>query len=570
MPEERSKFVMKIYSPWAEVSAEGAKPLSPRLDSLEHKTIGLLAHFKGHSPLMLQVLSELLQEKYPNIKFKALQYKKDTAEIYKDPEMDAVTKEWLQDVDAVIGAYGDAGSCCMFHAYNCAYMEKLGIPTVMLVKEDLLEVGRKAATSRLAPHLRFVTSKIPDLSWAPELDQSLIDHVIRPGMAEVMDAVAEGLTAPLTEKERTPYVKDNSMAEPFAYDGDLNCISDYFYKKGWTTGLPIHAPTEAAVEEMLRGTDLPRDYVVAEIPPMMGKATVEKIAVNAVMAGCLPTYLPVLIAAVKAIVEPNIHLEGWTCSVASWFPLITVSGKVAKQIGVSMDGAALSSYTKASSAIARAYAYIIMNISGVRPGLEDMCEPGHEARQGICIGDNMDQSPWPPLHVRYGIDAEDSAVTMFWPQERTEGHGREGKSCFETMFFIHYQGWDRGCCYVVTPGFARALAAEGFKTREEVLAYISEYCRQPATEINYRWMIDNNHLPENIRLPFDHHASARKFWSTDHMMLVVAGSDYDATCINLAGGGEHGGPACVKIDLPGCWDELVAEYSDIKPTYLPY
>ncbi|MCD8152981.1 MAG: hypothetical protein LUD71_07975 [Clostridiales bacterium] len=255
---------------------------------------------------------------------------------------------------------------------------------------------------------------------------------------------------------------------------------------------------------------------------------------------------------------------------ASWFPLITVSGKVAKQIGVSMDGAALSSYSKASAAIARAYSYIIMNISGVRAMVEDKCEPGHEARQGVCIGDNMEMSPWPPLHVRYGIDAEDSAVTMFWPQERTEGHGFNAESCFQTMFYIHYQGWDRGCCYMMTPGFARALAREGFKSQEEVLDYVCEYCRQPATEINYRWMIENNHLPSNVQLPFDHNASAKKFWSTDHMMIVVAGSDYDATCINLAGGGEHGGPACVKIDLPENWDALVEEYSDLVPTYLPY
>ena len=562
---------MKLYSPWAEVDVSGAKPLSPRLDTLDGKTIGLFAHFKGHSPVMLDVMAQLLQEKYPNTKFKPLQYKRDTSEIRKDPTFAEAVDEWAKDVDGVIGAYGDAGSCCMFHAYNCAYLERLGLPTVMLVKHDLLGVGQKAAASRLVPHLRFVPCQILDLSWAPALDQNLIDHVIRPGLEPLVKEVVDGLCAPLTKEEQKPYTKDNSLAEPFEYTGDVGKISDYYYEKGWTTGLPIHVPTEEAVAEMLRGTDLPRDYVVAEIPPMMGKATVEKIAVNAVMAGCLPTYLPVLIAAVKAICQPHIHLEGWTCSVASWFPLITVSGKVAKQIGVSMDGAALSSYTKASSAIARAYSYIIMNISGVRPGLEDMCEPGHEARQGVCIGDNMDKSPWPPLHVRYGIDEDDSAVTMFWPQERTEGHGRDGKSCFDTMFFIHYQGWDRGCCYMMTPGFARALANEGFKSQEEVLEYVSEYCRQPSSEIFYRWMIENNHLPANIRLPFDQeNGSARKFWSTDHMMIVVAGSDYDATCINLAGGGEHGGPACQKIELPTQWDQLLKEYSSVQPHYADY
>lgn len=562
---------MKIYSPWAEVDATGAKGLSPRLDTLEGKTIGLFSHFKGHSPLMLQVLADLLRSRYQNITFKPLQYKRDTSEIAKDPEFSKVVDEWAADLDGVIGAYGDAGSCCMFHAYNCAYLERLGLPTVLLAKHDLYNVGKKAAASRLVPQLRIVKTEIHDLSFVPVLDQGVVDHVIRPGLMPVLDEVIAGLTSPLIQEESTPFQKDNSHARPFEYDGPVEQLGDYFYKMGWTTGLPIQAPTEEAVENMLRGTDLPRDYVVAEIPPMMGKATVEKIAVNAVMAGCLPTYMPVLIAAVKAITQPHIHLEGWTCSVASWFPLITVSGKVAKQLGISMDGAALSAYSKASAAIARAYSYIIMNISGVRPGLEDMCEPGHEGRQGLCIGDNMEQSPWAPLHVRYGISQDDSAVTMFWPQERAEGHGRDGKSCFETMFYIHYQGWDRGCCYVMSPGFARILASEGFQSQEEVLDYVSEYCRQPSSEINYRWMIENNHLPAHVQLPFDQReGSARKFWSTDHMMVVVAGSDYDATCINLAGGGEHGGPACVKIELPENWDALLKEYEDVTPNYLNY
>lgn len=561
---------MKLFSPWAHVDVTGAKPLSERLNKIDGKTIGLFAHFKGHAPLMLNVMADILKEEHPTTKFKFIQYKRDTSEIEKDEIFRAEMEEWLSDVDGVIGAYGDAGSCCMFEAYNCAWIEKKGIPVVMLTKDDLYGVGVKAATSRLVPHLRFVKTTIHDLSWAPKLDQDLVDHIIYPELYRVRNQVVEGLTAPLSDIERTPYQKDNSGAEPFEYTGSISKISDYYYQKGWTTGLPIYPPTEEAIEEMLKGTDLPRDYVVAQIPPMMGNATVEKIAVNAVMAGCLPTHMPVLIAAVEAIVEPNIHLEGWTCSVASWCPIITVSGKVAKQIGVSMDTAALSGYSKASSAIALAYSYIIMNISGVRPGLEDMCEPGHEARRGICIGDNMEQSPWPPLHVTYGLEESDSAVTVSWAQERTEGHGRDGKSCFDTMFYIHYQGWDKGCTYVMSPGFARALAREGFKNQKEVMDYVCEYCRQPGESVNYRWMIDNNHLPEGVRLPFDHSLSTKKFWSTDHMTIVVAGSDYDATCINLAGGGEHGGPACVKLKLPEDWDDLIKKYSDIKPNYLPY
>ena len=561
---------MKIYSPWAEVDSSAPVLLNPRLDTLEGKTIGLYAHFKGHSPLMLQILSELLQERFPTTKFKAIQLKRDTKEAFKLPEFDAQLKEWLKDVDGVITAYGDAGSCCMFHAYNTVYVEKLGKPCVMLCKEDLVGVGRKAATSRLCPNLRFVTSKIPDLTWMPELDEKVREGIIRPNLRDILDDILEGLTKPLTEEEKIPYVKDNSFAQPFEVDS-LEGINDLFYKNGWTTGLPIVPPTEEKVREMLKGTDLPADHVVAQIPPMNGKATVEKIAINAVMAGCKPTYMPVLIAMVKAIVDPKIALEGWVCSVASWCPVITVSGKVAQEIGIGTGAAALSQYQKANAAISRTYAYIIQNIAGVRPGVEDMAEVGHEARMGITLGDRIaDDNPWEPLHVDFGLDKEDSAVIMFWGQERYEGHGGNAEGCFKSMFRCAYGGWDRGCCYVMSPGFARVLDREGYKSRKEVLRYVQQYARHSAANVNFRWMYDNNHIPEGVQIPRSKDVSAPLFWTMDHMMIVISGSNYDATCINFAGGGEHGGPSCAKIELPANWAELVKEYEVIEPEYHPY
>lgn len=560
---------MKLFSPWAAVDCSDPVVLNPRLDTLEGKTIGMYSHFKGHSPVILDILAQLLSQRYPTTKFKFLQLKRDTMEAFNLPDFDRELKEWLKDVDGVITAYGDAGSCCMFHAYNTVYLEKLGKPTVMLCKEDLLKAGKKAAASRLCPHLRFVTSKLHDLSFVPELDEGVREGLIRPAMAQAVDGVIDGLTRPLTEEEMTPFVKDNSFAQPFEVES-LAGVNDLFYRKGWTTGLPIVPPTEEAVNEMLRGTDLPREYVVAKLPPMMGVATVEKIAVNAVMAGCLPTHLPVLIAAVRAIVQPIVHLEGWTCSVASWCPILTVSGKVARDIGLNNRAGALSQYDKASACIARAYSYIIQNISGVRPGEEDLCEVGHEARMGICIADSTaEDNPFRPLHCDFGLAEEDSAVTMFWGQERYEGHGRDAASCFKSMYRCAYGGWDRGCCYVMSPGFAQALAKSGFTSRKAVLSYIQQYGRHSAANVNFRWMYDNNHVPEGVVLPTSKEESAPLFWTTDHMMIVVAGSNYDSTCINFAGGGEHGGPACEKIVLPKDWDALVAEYTT-KPEYHPY
>ena len=561
---------MKLYSPWAEVDGTNPVLLNPRLDTLEGKTIGLYAHFKGHSPVMLEILAQLLSERFPTATFKAIQLKRDTKEAFKLPEFDAQLKRWLQDVDGVITAYGDAGSCCMFHAYNTVYVEKLGKPAVMLCKEDLLGAGKKAAASRLCPHLRFVTSKIPDLTWAPELNEEVREHIIRPNLYSILDEIIAGLCKPLSEEEQVPFQKDNSFAQPLEVDS-MESVNDLFYKNGWTTGLPIVPPTEEAVKEMLRGTDLPADDVVAQLPPMMGKATVEKIAVNAVMAGCKPTYMPVLIAMVKALVDPKVALEGWTCSVASFAPIITVSGNIVQEIGIGTGTAALSQYQKANAAISRAYAYIIQNIAGVRPGLEDNCEIGHEARMGITLGDQIsDANPFDPVHMDFGLDREDNAVILFWTQERTEGHGGNAASCFKSMYRCDYGGWDRGCCYVMSPGFVRRLYHDGYTSRKDVLRYVQQYARHSAANVNFRWMYDNNHIPEGVQIPRSREESAPLFWTTDHMMIVVSGSNYDATCVNFAGGGEHGGPSCARIELPANWEELVKEYEVIQPDYHPY
>ena len=113
-----------------------------------------------------------------------------------------------------------------------------------------------------------------------------------------MDDIVSSLTTPLTEDERSPKPKKIEKQEQIVFKGDLKEINRFFYKRGWTDGFPIIPPTEEEVAEMLTGTDLLPDHVVAKIIPRMGKATVEKIAVNAVMAGALPTYMPVLIAGI--------------------------------------------------------------------------------------------------------------------------------------------------------------------------------------------------------------------------------------------------------------------------------
>ncbi len=564
-----------VLSPWAEVSAKETTPLCPRLDSIDGKTIGMFSHFKGHSPLILKEVEKEILKTHPDVRFSYLQYPKDTKEVKDDTDFLPVFKEWLAGVDGVIAAYGDAGSCSMFHAFNTAFVEQCGKPAVMLQKKDILSSAQAGANARHVPHLRFVLCPMQDNSFVPALDENWLETVVRPQVLPLVPQLVDGLVRPLTEEEATskPVVANKYAHETFS--GTLQEIQQFFYKRGYTNGEAIIPPTREAVDEMLTGTDLPADTVIAELPPMNGLATVEKIAISAVMAGCNPTHLPILIAAVEGMVDPAIHLVGWTCSVAGFAPVIMVNGPIRNDIGLNCSNNLLSPYFKANNVIPKAFSYIIANISGVRPSIEDNAYTGHEMRFGVCFGENEEHSPWKPYHTQFGLTEEDSAVTLVWAHHRQFViGGKSPKDVLHVMLTPDDPGaFDPGCTYVISPVWARMLSELGFRSRAQVAEYISEYARKPAGDASTRWMEDNNHMPKYVQLPKqDPTVYARKFWDEGHLNIFVAGTDGGPRGCFYPGGGDHGGPATVKIRLPKNWKELVEKYSEQseRPCFIEY
>jgi len=559
----------EVLSPLGQVNAVSTGGLQPRISDLKGKTIGMYAHFKEHAPLILKEVERQLKEKFPTAKFSYFQYPRDTAEIINDAEYKVSFEEWLSRVDTVISGYGDAGSCAMFLAYNTAAIEKLGKPAVMMVNKDLVNPARKGASVRNVPRLRLVTTTIEDMSFLVSLD-GVVEKIIRPGITPVIDEIIAALTKPLTKEEKSPVSKSKCTTR-VVFKGNLGEVNEFFYKSGLVYGMPIIPPTEEAVHEMLTGTDLPPDHVVASLPPMLGEATVEKIAINAVMAGCLPTYMPALIAAVQGLVDSKIHLEGWTCSVWSWAPLIIINGPLRRDLHVNSGAALMSPYYKANAAIAHALGLIVMNISGVRPAIEDMSIIGHEARFGMCIAENEEASPWEPLHAEYGLSKEDSSVTLFWPTERMGVTGKDAASILSGIcrMPIDETDFDPGCAFILTPACAKVFADEGW-TKKDIISYIVEYARRPAAEVNTRWLKANNHLPKEVPLPVSTTHSTRRFFSSEHLLVIVAGGGPGVVCQVYGGGGGHGGPVNKKVELPATWDTLVNKYKDIVPAYIQY
>ena len=201
--------------------------------------------------------------------------------------------------------------------------------------------------------------------------ESTVKSEIEEGIAAAMQDVVEALTKPLTPEEKSP--KQQTGKTPrVAFKGSLQEVNRFYYSKGWTDGLPIIPPTEEAVQEMMTGTDLPADHVVAKLIPRLGKATVEKIAINAVMAGALPTHMPVLIAAVQALMDPRSRFDTFGVSTGSWAPFFVINGPIRKDIHINCSSGALSPGDIANAAIGRAVGLIVKNIGGVRKGIEDM------------------------------------------------------------------------------------------------------------------------------------------------------------------------------------------------------
>jgi hypothetical protein len=178
-----------------------------------------------------------------------------------------------------------------------------------------------------------------------------------------------------------------------------------------TDGLPVIPPTEARVERMVRGTSLTAAQCVATLPPSGAPTTVEKIAINAVMAGCKPEYLPVVIAAIEAMAQPQFNLTGIQTTTNPVAPLVLINGPIRREIGVNCGAGALGPGWRANATIGRAIRLILLNIGGATPGDVDKSILGMPGKYTLCLGELEEESPWDPFNVEQGYARGRSTVT---------------------------------------------------------------------------------------------------------------------------------------------------------------
>jgi hypothetical protein len=274
---------------------------------------------------------------------------------------------------------------------------RLGIETVptLIRLENGREVGRAVGWDR---------AQWRALTGLERLGEGLPDF--RPGCGS--KSVEPGIAEALTVRFGALRLAARRIESPPLEDDFETCFA-----RGWTDGLPVIPPTEVRVVRMLGGSTRSPDEVVAVIPPNQVPCTVEKVAINAVMAGCKPEYLPVVLAAVEAACMDEFCLHGVLATTYFSGPVVIVNGPVSKAIGMNSGINAFGQGNRANATIGRALQLVVRNVGGGRPGEIDRATLGNPGKYTFCFAENESGSPWEPLSVERGFREGVSTVTLF-------------------------------------------------------------------------------------------------------------------------------------------------------------
>ena len=309
-------------------------------------------------------------------------------------------------------------------------------------------------------------------------------------------------------------------------EDSVEVINNLFIEKGWSDGLPIIPPTKEATEKMMGGTKRKPSDVVATIPPCWGEATVEKIAINAVMSGCLPEYMPVIITTIEAMADEKFRLAEIQPTTHPVAPLIIVNGPIAKKLNINSKSGAFGPCWRANATIGRAIRLILLNIGGAFPGKLDLSTQGQPSKYTYCIAENEEESPWEPLHKEKGFNENTSTVTVVAAENPHNINENVAITGEEVLFSICNAVMTTGSNNVLfqegspvialCPEHAATIAKDGF-SKNDVRSYIYDKGRIPLKRFSTR-AIEKHYSgwDENALVPLTAHKE-------DIIIIVVGG-----------------------------------------------
>lgn len=299
---------------------------------------------------------------------------------------------------------------------------------------------------------------------------------------------------------------------------------ELFYQKGWTDGLPVVPPTEERIRAMLDTVAMEPDAVIGAIPERDRVFTAEVVAINAVMAGCLPEYFPVVAAAVSAITDPAFGLHGPAASTHGAAILLIVNGPVTKQLGINAAENVFGPGNRANATIGRAIGLLLLNAGGSHEF--DRATLGHPGKYAYCIAENED-TDWTPLHVQRGFEREVSTVTAFaaeGPNQINNHSSLKAENILLTLadrmssLGTFNMGGHTEMGVVICPEHYHTLNSQGWD-KGKVQEILYEHAVRPLSDLK-----EGGYIEEPVE-DGDQEILVRAVHSPEDILLVVAGGE---------------------------------------------
>lgn len=383
-------------------------------------------------------------------------------------------------------------------------------------------------------------------------DDMTFDHKVR---ETVVPGILTGLTRfggeAVIAQDASPHELEGAERESIVFAGTLDEVQEHFMRNLWSDGLPIIPPTLDRVASFLRCTDREPSEVIGILPPEQREATVWSVAVNGVMAGCRPEYMPVLLAIVEAVADPTFRLED-AGSTPGWEPLVVLSGAVAERLDFNSGAGVLKTGRQANTSVGRFVRLFMRNVAGLRipPGVTDQAAIGYTFNCVLAENDQaISELGWEPFRMDEGFGLDDSSVSVqsvitisppiYSGGRRAEDHLRTigtffGRAIGPWVFLaLAHEGWHP--LLVMSPSIARVMADDGL-TKDDIRAWLYDNVRIPAAELeehapqvghtnfNLERLVAEGKAPEAYLESSDPLRLVPQFVKPEWIGIVVAGS----------------------------------------------
>ena len=317
-----------------------------------------------------------------------------------------------------------------------------------------------------------------------------------------------------------------------------------FEKRGWGDGLPVAPATPDVVAEFVEASGRDAGDILGDIPPTWGEATVEKVAINAVMAGCKPEYMRVILAALDGMLQENFNLYGLQATTHPASPMVLVSGPEATRIGLNSGYGAFGPGWRANATIGRAIRLILLNIGGAKPGVLDRSTQGQPAKYGYCIAENDAETPWETYRESLGFKREDSVVILTAIEGPHNINDHASYTAVQVLTTIAgtiatggsnniYLGGDDHPYLFLGPEHARQIAQDGFG-RKEIQEFLFEHARTSKDRVGEgQW----NYLRQRHRANPRYHELGLD--DPDLKSLPIVSQPSDISIVVVGGVGKH-------------------------------